>query len=101
MADFTNGNYVNMRVFIGGFRNQSGGYDQTDHTQLTMVMSSQTGSTTVNAVSYAVASTEGISIDSVTISTGGVITITFDTTNLIFATRNLVEFYSENDVDPR
>jgi hypothetical protein len=101
MSDFTNGNYVNMRVFIGGFRNQSGGYDQTDHTQLTMVMSSQSGSTTVNHVSYAVASTEGISIDSVTISTAGVITITFDTTNQIFTTRNLVEFYSDDPVDPR
>jgi hypothetical protein len=101
MSDFTNGNYINMRVFIGGFRNQSGGYADTDHTQLTMVMSSQAGSTTVNAVSYAVASTEGVSIDSVTISAGGVITITFDTTNLIFTTRNLVEFYSDDPVDPR
>ena len=101
MSNFTNGNYINMRVFIGGFRNQSGGYADTDHTQLTMVMSSQAGSTTANAVSYAVASTEGISIDSVTISTGGVITITFDTTNLIFTTRNLVEFYSDDPVDPR
>ena len=99
MSDFTNGNYINMRVFIGGFRNQSGGYDQTDHTQLTMVMSSSTAS--ANAVSYAIASTEGILIDSVTISAGGVITITFDTSNLIFTTQNLVEFYSENTVDPR
>jgi hypothetical protein len=99
MSDFTTSNYVNMRVFIGGFRNQTGGYDQTDHTQLTMVMSSST--TAANHVSYAIASTEGILIDSVTISAGGVITITFDTANLIFTTQNLVEFYSENTVDPR
>jgi len=99
MSDFTNSNYINMRVFIGAFRNQTGGYDQTDHTQLTMVMSSST--TSANAVSYAIASTEGILISGVTISAAGVITITFDTSNLIFTTRNLVEFYSENDVDPR
>jgi hypothetical protein len=99
MSNFINSNYINMRVFIGGFRNQEGGYDQTDHTQLTMVMSSSTAS--ANAVSYAIASTEGILIDSVTISAGGVITITFDTSNLIFTTRNLVEFYSDDSVDPR
>ena len=101
MGDFINGNYINMRVFIGGFRNQSGGYDQTDHAQLTMVMSSQAGSTTTHHVSHAVASTEGISVDSVTISTAGVISITFDTTNQIFTTQNVVEFYSNDPVDPR
>ena len=101
MGDFVNGNYVNMRVFIGGYRNQAGGYNDMDHTQLTLTMSSQAGSTTTHAVNYAVASTEGISIDSVAISTAGVITITFDTTNLVFTTRNIVEFYDENDIDPR
>lgn len=101
MGDFVNANYVNMRVFIGGYRNQSGGYTDMDHTQLTLTMSSQSGGTTTHAVNYAVASTEGISIDSVVISTAGVITITFDTTNQIFTTRNIVEFYDENDVDPR
>ena len=101
MGDFVTANYVNMRVFIGGYRNQSGGYNDMDHTQLTLTMGSQSGSTTTHAVNYAVASTEGISIDSATISTAGVITITFDTTNQVFTTRNIVEFYDENDVDPR
>jgi hypothetical protein len=101
MGDFITANYVNMRVFIGGFRNQSGGYNSTDHAQLTMVMSSRSGSSTTHHVSHSVASTEGITIDSVAISTAGVITITFDTINQIFTTRNIVEFYDENNVDPR
>ena len=101
MSDFVTANYVNMRVFIGGYRNQSGGYNDMDHTQLTLTMCSQAGGATTHAVSHAVASTEGISIDSVAISTAGVITITFDTANLIFTTRNIVEFYGSNDVDPR
>jgi hypothetical protein len=101
MSDFINGNYINMRVFIGAFRNQSGGYNDTDHTQLTMVMASRSGSTTEHDIAHAVASTEGVTIDSVVISTAGVITITFDTTNQIFTTRNIVEFYDSNDVDPR
>jgi len=101
MGDFVDGNYVNMRVFVGGYRNQAAAYAEMDHAQLTLTMSSEAGLTTNNAVSYAVASTEGISIDSVAISTTGVITITFDTTNLIFSTRNLVEFYDSDDTDPR
>lgn len=101
MSDFTPANYINMRVFIGGFRNQTGGYADTNHIQLTMLVSSQAVSPFANDVAYAVASTDSITIDSVAISAGGVITITFDTINQIFTTQNLVEFYSDDTVDPR
>jgi hypothetical protein len=101
LSDFISGNYVMFRLFIGGFRNQAGGYNDFDHAQLTGQMSSQAGSTVTHAVNYAVASAEGITVNSVSVSTAGVVTFDITTAQQIFSLSQVFEYYDTDSTDAR
>lgn len=89
-----------VKVFFGGQRNQSGSYNETAHFNLNLMVSMQTvASGGAKHVDYSSAGTEGCTIDSVTISSGGVVTITFDTTHQILTGITTGEYYDEDDTN--
>lgn len=91
----------------GGFRitgllarNQTGGYNQTDIISVLILFNSR-ADTTDNYVNYAEIANEGVTITSVSVDTAGEITMVFNTANQITLTRWIVEFYMEDEIDPR
>lgn len=101
MSDFIGGDYISLRLTLSGFRNQSSGYTTIDNAQVNISMCSRAGSTTEHAVTHSVAATEGITVNSVTVSPEGIITVNLDTTGLIFTFHRIVEYYSSDGTDPR
>jgi hypothetical protein len=98
-GSFNVSNYINYRIFLGGFRNQSGGYATINHAQLIGQICSST--TSLNAINYTAVGLNGVTVNSVTITSAGLATFNLNSTGTIFSWQVIVEFWNSDGTDPR